>query len=119
MGYMGMTTLLYEFRQLHLDLGLPEGAAERCIDISREFAAYAEEWGHAARTVTGFAMTEWNGETVILRGHAAVQLDNGNVVDWTARQFSINEDFPRVCTLDEWRADWPPLPTKLPPKETP
>lgn len=105
-----LDALLYDFRQSHLDLGQPNNARDRCADVSAEFARYAEANGHAAHIIKGFVTTDWNGKTVVLQGHMAVQLNKGRVVDWTARQFGINENFPRVCSLDEWQADWPPLP---------
>ena len=117
MTYVQLADLLYNFRAKHLILGQPDHARDKCDLISVEFRQYAEERGHAARLVKGFVTTTWNGRIVVLQGHVAVELNGNTVVDWTARQFGINEDFPRVVDTKVWTADWPPLPKSAEPHQ--
>jgi hypothetical protein len=98
----------------------PEGALGQCYGASCDYAAGGPE-GHAhegehtsVAAFTGYKgdpsrAVHLLGEPAKMEGHYAAvteTTEGPQVVDWTARQFDSEADFPHVRPLEEYSAMW-------------
>lgn len=79
----------------------PQNARDQCQTQSAAFIEALANHGVQARAVTGFLMMG----NLVLIGHTAVLVD-GQVWDWTVRQFGPQHPVPLVMPLTKWRATW-------------
>lgn len=118
---VGVRDVVAAFGRLHgAALQTPEGASERCQEVSEDFVTHCHQHGVPAELITGgwFGEDErFPGIEVMMAGHFAVltpvRYDESHdewmgevVIDWTARQFDPAAPVPLIVSEQEWRSTW-------------
>lgn len=88
------------------DLGTCSVESGTCAMVSETFNNFCRSYGLNPKYVTGNGATNPNWVNKAEGdAHTATFLHN-QVIDFTARQFDSSLDFPRITTLEEFKAEW-------------